>query len=154
MASRLPGPVRVRVPLAWARACPRGLAAWGAGRPVGPGVREACFRKGQHFRGLDSWNSGRLSLLLAENYNRTTKDQTTESQSAQRLHDRGVYWQSPGLTILADCGLASPGSLSRALHPCLGSKARAPGCSARGRASGASSQFSRWWINLNMNHII
>ena len=74
--------------LSHGRACLCGLAAWGAGRPVGRAVRGACFRKGQHFRGLDSWNSGRLLLLLlAENYNRTTKDQTTESQSAQRLHD-------------------------------------------------------------------
>ena len=26
-----------------------GLAAWGAGRPVGPDVRGACLRKGQLF---------------------------------------------------------------------------------------------------------
>lgn len=46
--------VRVGACLSHVRACPRGLAAWGAGRPVGPGIGGACLRKGGFFEGLDS----------------------------------------------------------------------------------------------------
>jgi len=118
--------------LAWAR-----VPAWGLppGGPVGSGIRGACLRIRWLFLKIITEQQ-----LITPQRHRAHRDFTTGTISS--------------LTILADCGLASPGSLSRALHPCLGSKARAPGCSARGRASGASSQFSRWWINLNMNHII
>ena len=35
------------------RACPRGLAAWWAGRPVGPDIRGPGIRKGRRFEGLE-----------------------------------------------------------------------------------------------------
>jgi len=37
--------------LSHGRACPRGLVAWSARRPVGPDVMGACLRKGQLFKG-------------------------------------------------------------------------------------------------------
>gem|GEM_PF-5255095 len=45
------------------RACPRGLAAWRAGRHVGPGVREACLRKGRLLREREGLIAGRLARL-------------------------------------------------------------------------------------------
>jgi hypothetical protein len=70
------------------RVCPRGLAAWWgqeAGRALCPG---ACFQDRQPFRGWIIGSIGSSSLLLSENYNRTTTDQTAELQSAQRLRLR------------------------------------------------------------------
>ena len=48
---------------------PLGLAAWGAGRPVGPDVRGLAYLMGSFSRGLDFWEAMDDSLLLAENYN-------------------------------------------------------------------------------------
>ncbi len=39
--------------LSHGRACPRGIAAWGAGRPVGPGVRGLASEMGSFFGELD-----------------------------------------------------------------------------------------------------
>ena len=46
--------------LAWARV-PAWLAACGAGRPVGPGVRRACLRSRKLFGGLD-WYSDTANM--------------------------------------------------------------------------------------------
>ena len=75
--------VRVRM-----GACLRGLAAWGAGRPVGPGVGGLVSGIGSFWEGWVFGSCG-SSLLLAENYNRTTTNNTTEAQSAQRLNGGG-----------------------------------------------------------------
>ena len=40
---------RLECVLSHGRACPRELAAWGAGRPVGPGIRGACLFDWQLF---------------------------------------------------------------------------------------------------------
>jgi hypothetical protein len=70
-----------------ARACV-GLPP-GARRPIGPDVRGACFWEGQFLGWLFFFGSCGNSLLLAENYNLTTTNNTTEAQSAQRLHGGG-----------------------------------------------------------------
>ena len=44
-----------------------------------------------------------VHLLLAENYNRTTTDHTTEAQSAQRLHGGG-FGANSSFAILANLG--------------------------------------------------
>lgn len=51
--------------------------------------RRACLWDGQPFRGAGFFGSCGSSLLLAENYNRTTTNNTTEAQSAQRLNGGG-----------------------------------------------------------------
>ena len=48
------------------RACPRGLAAWGVGKPVGLGVKGACLRKGQHFQGAVEGKAVPLSKLMID----------------------------------------------------------------------------------------
>ena len=89
------------------RAFPRGLVAWGAGRPVGPGVRGLVSGIGSFGRAGFFGSCGN-SLLLGENYNRTTTNNTTEAESARRLNGGGG--NNLSMTILASCGLASPGS--------------------------------------------
>ena len=59
----------------------------GGRRPFGPEDRvELAFGEGS-FPGAGFWESNvfGLLLILADNYNLTTNDPTTESQSAQRL---------------------------------------------------------------------
>ncbi len=54
--------------------------------PVWPAARRGLFSEsGGVLRGLEFLESVAVHLLLAENYNRTTTDHTTEAQSAQRL---------------------------------------------------------------------
>ena len=65
-----------------------GLPPGGSREPQdGPGIRGACLWKGQRFGAGFFWKQWQFALLSAENYNRTTTDHTTESQSAQSLHD-------------------------------------------------------------------
>jgi hypothetical protein len=84
----------------------------GGGRPVGPGVRGLVSGIGSF------WRAGFLefcgnSLLLAENCDRTTTNNTTEAQSAQRLNDGGRN----RLRLDDPCRLWA--SLARAAHrPC------------------------------------
>jgi hypothetical protein len=55
-------------------------------------------------RGLDLGDDEDSLLLLAENYNQTTNDPTTETQSAQRTH-RDVLKGIPGSLLLDNpCG--------------------------------------------------
>ena len=62
--------------------------------PVGPGGRSG-LRSGALVSGIGSFGNAEFfgscgnSLLLAENYNRTTTNSTTEAESAQRLHGGG-----------------------------------------------------------------
>ena len=62
--------------------------------PVGPGGRSGLMSGGLA-SGMGSFRDGWIfgscsnSLLLAENYNRTTTNNTTEAQSAQRLNGGG-----------------------------------------------------------------
>lgn len=70
--------------LAWAR-----VPAWGL-PPGGPGGRLGLMSGGLasgrgSSLGLEFLEAVAVHLLLAENYNRTTTDHTTEAQSAQRL---------------------------------------------------------------------
>ena len=59
------------------------VPAWacrlGAGRPVGPDVRRACFRDGRPFQGAGFLEANSGLLLLAENYYRTTTNLITDS---------------------------------------------------------------------------
>ena len=69
------------------------------------------------FPGAEFWESKAFSflLLLAENYNQTTNDPTTETQSAQRTHRDFIkkeFLAVYSLTVLAGRGQASPGSRS------------------------------------------
>ena len=59
----------------------------GGRKVVGPEDRGAGLWRGAIFRGLDFGKamSSVLLLILADNYNLTTNDPTTESQSEQRL---------------------------------------------------------------------
>ncbi len=75
------------------RACSRMDARAGVGLPPGgPGGRSGLVsgglvsESGGFLRGWSFWRQWQFALLSAENYNRTTTDHTTESQSAQRLH--------------------------------------------------------------------
>ena len=61
----------------------------GGGRPVGPDVRGALVSGIGSFGNAGFFGSCGNSLLLAENYNRTTTNNTTEAQSAQRLNGGG-----------------------------------------------------------------
>jgi hypothetical protein len=115
--------------LAWA-CVPRVWLPPGAGRPVGPGVRGACLWDWQLLGGLGFWSCGN-SLLLAENYNRTTTNNTTEAQSAQRLNGGGRN----NLRLDDPCGLWA--SLARQpldpwQLPWPVSKAHASGSAVRG----------------------
>jgi len=72
------------------------------------------------FWGAGFWESKAFGflLLLAENYNQTTNDPTTETQSAQRTHRdflRGIPGGLSGLTILAmpRAGLARSSLVAR-----------------------------------------
>jgi len=59
--------------------------------PGGPGGRSGLVSeglasgRGSIFGGMYFWKRWQFIILLAENYNRTTTDHTTEAQSAQRL---------------------------------------------------------------------
>ena len=74
--------------LSWAR-----VPAWACclgGREAGRAWRQgACFWEWQLWEGWVFFGSCGNSLLLAENYNRTTTNNTTEAQSAQRLNGGG-----------------------------------------------------------------
>jgi hypothetical protein len=94
--------------IAWAP-LPTWACRLGARRPVGPGVKGACLWEWQLLGGMGFWSCG-TSLLLAENYNRTTTNNTTEAQSAQRLNSGGRN----SLRLDDSCGLW--GSLARAAH--------------------------------------
>ncbi|MCX6673890.1 MAG: hypothetical protein NTY37_08950 [Methanothrix sp.] len=73
-------------------------------RPVGRDIRLIRRRSGQ-LTGREILESDRcLLLLLADNYNRTTNDLTTEAQSAQRTHRDFLAERSDavsGLVIIA-----------------------------------------------------
>ena len=100
------------------------------------------------FPGAGFWESNvfGLLLILADNYNLTTNNPTTEAQSAQRTHrdffGRG-FGAVSGLPILAGCGPAAPGSPSTVPHPCLGSTARARGRCLWGRLAWAALSSGR-----------
>jgi len=74
--------------------------------PVGPGGRSGLWSGGL-VSGIGSFWGGWVfgscgnSLLLAENYNRTTTNNTTEAQSAQRLNGGGLN----SLRLDDPCGL-------------------------------------------------
>ena len=75
-------------------------------------ARRACLWQGQFSgRGIFG-NSGRLLIILADNYNQTTNDPTTETQSARRTH-RDFFSREIrcGLHLCDSCGLsaAAPG---------------------------------------------
>jgi hypothetical protein len=61
------------------------LALGGRG-PVGPEGKICWPPDGAFFRALDFGNDNDSPLLLADNYNHTINDPTTEAQSAQRTH--------------------------------------------------------------------
>jgi hypothetical protein len=115
----------------YGRACMRGLAAWGPGRP---GLVSGGLASGKGSFGGWIFGSCGNSLLLAENYKLTTTNNTTEAQSAQRLNGGGR--NSLLLDILASCGLASPGSpsiVATALAGVQGSRSWVPPLVGRGR---------------------
>jgi hypothetical protein len=58
----------------------------GAGSRSGLRARESRAGVDSFSGGLDFGNGGISLLLLADNYNHTTNDFTTETQSAQRTH--------------------------------------------------------------------
>ncbi len=99
----------------------------GSGGQSGLGVRCAFFWQGQSSwaQNLESNAFGSL-LLLADNYNHTTNDPTTEAQSAQRTHRDYLAERSDAVLRLGDsCGppTAAPGSRMAALLRRSG-----PGC--------------------------
>jgi hypothetical protein len=103
----------------------------GAGGWSGLRVRWRCRSDKAAFPGAGFWESkafGFLLLLLAENYNQTTNDPTTETQSAQRTHRdvlKGIPGSHPACRSLRSCGLTSPDfRLSFVAAAC-------PGCVAR-----------------------
>ena len=119
------------------------MHAWACrlwGREAGRArCRRACLWDGQPFRGAGFFGSCGSSLLLAENYNRITTNNTTEAQSAQRLNGGGRN----SLRLDDPCGLWA--SLAR--QPI--DRGRCPGRCPRlvllgpppvGRADRASSQ--------------
>ena len=116
--------------LSHGRASPLGLAAWGreSGRARcqgGLSLGGAAFGKAGFFGSCGN------SLLLAENYNRTTTNNTAEAQSAQRLNGGGRN----NLRLDDPCGLWA--SLARQpldpwQLPWPVSKAHASGSAVRG----------------------
>ena len=84
----------------------------------------AGLRQGQFSGARDFFrNSGRLLIILADNYNQTTNDLTTEAQSTQSTH-RDFFGKGFGdvssLPVLAVRGPAAPGSPLNVPHPCRG----------------------------------
>jgi hypothetical protein len=75
--------------LAWARVPAWACCLGGGGGRSGLMSGGLASKIGSLFGGWSIGSIGSSSLLLAENYNRTTTDQTAESQSAQRLNGGG-----------------------------------------------------------------
>ena len=123
-------------------------------RPFGPEGRvELAFGEGS-FPGAGFWesNASGLLLILADNYNLTTNDPTTESQSAQRLFGKSSDFRA--VFRLADpCGprasrawqsLASPPprACARAVSR-MGARARVGLSPGRSGRSGRDHGFTR-----------
>jgi hypothetical protein len=92
----------------------------GSGGRSGLRARRACLRQGQFSRRWVLGNSGRLLIILADNYNHTTNDPTTETQSAQRTH-RDFFSREIrcGLHLCDSCGLSAAAPDSRKAAFCV-----------------------------------
>ncbi len=73
----------------------------GSGGRSGLRARRACLWQGQFSGRRIFGNSGRLLIILADNYNQTTNDPTTETQSARRTHRDFLAERSDAVSIFA-----------------------------------------------------
>ena len=97
-------------------------------RPVGPGSQVCILLARAVSRGLNLESNpfGSL-LLLADNYNPTTDDPTTEAQSAQRLFNRAILC-SLQLSDSCELSAASPDSHRAMVSAVASGQACARGC--------------------------
>ena len=128
-----PGLISVDLAVRACRRCQGGMLAWQAlvlgaqepGRAWEPGVLASGLGV---FRGADWRSMPSVSpLLLADNYNHTTNDPTTETQSAQRTHRDFLAERSDavsGFAILDGYRQQRRAAAGPWLLPALGSRLR------------------------------
>jgi hypothetical protein len=113
---------------------------------IGPALAVSCGIGWALFRAVDLGGCGGISLLLlADNYNRTTNDLTTEAQSAQRTHRDDhltmVLDHSPAWQFLRAIGSSARQPIARATW--LEGSRFASSSAACGQLSGAAAPLAR-----------
>ena len=157
-------------PVSWAvrDCCDIVRAGWIADKRSCPGgqetrsglrARRACLWQGQFSGRRIFGNSGRLLIILADNYNQTTNDPTTETQSAQRTHRDflkgipgslqldGPCGPRAGLARLSLVAAVGPSCVARRGGPaCLAGTVGRSGLRVRWRWRQAKAAFPGGWI--------